>query len=79
VQITIDHNLINGTRGDDENDGSDVVEGDPMFSNPSGGDFHLQSGSPAIDIGSSADAPFDDYDGMPRPQGGGYDIGAFER
>ena len=79
VQITIDHNLINGTRGDDENDGSDVVEDDPMFSNPSGGDFHLQSGSPAIDTGSSADAPFDDYDGMARPQGGGYDIGAFER
>lgn len=77
--LTIDHNLVDGTRGDDENDGSDVVEGDPRFANPSGADFHLQSGSPAIDAGSSADAPYDDFDGSPRPQGGGYDIGAFER
>jgi hypothetical protein len=76
--LTIDHNLVFGTKGDDENDGSDVVEGDPRFVNPSGGDFHLQGGSPAIDAGSSDDAPVDDFDGSPRPQRAGYDIGAFE-
>jgi hypothetical protein len=77
--LTIDHNLIDGNTGDFENDGSNVVTGNPLFVNPSGGDFRLNSSSPAIDSGSSDDAPFDDYDGMSRPQGAGYDIGAFER
>jgi hypothetical protein len=77
--LTIDHNLVDGPKGNDENDGVDVVEGDPMFVSPLGGDFHLRSGSPAIDAGSSDDAPSDDFDGAPRPQGAGYDIGAFER
>jgi hypothetical protein len=77
--LTIDHNLVDGTKGDDENDGTDFVEGAPLFVSAGGGDFHVQAGSPAIDAGSSDDAPNDDFDGMPRPQGGGYDIGAFER
>ena len=77
--LTIDHNLIHGTRGDDELDGTDIVEGDPRFASASGANFHLNDGSPAIDAGSSADAPMDDFDGNPRPQGSGYDIGAFEK
>ena len=35
-------------------------------------------GSFAIDNGTSADAPNTDQRGVPRPQGGGYDIGAVE-
>jgi hypothetical protein len=58
--------------------GSDYVEGLPRFVDPYGADFHLQATSPAIDKGSSIDAPVDDYDGTPRPQGTGYDIGAYE-
>ncbi len=78
--LTVDYNLIDGYRGyDDEIYGSDYLEGDPMFVNPSRADFHLQEGSPAIDNGSSVDAPNDDFDGNPRPQGDGYDIGAYER
>jgi hypothetical protein len=78
--LTVNHNLIDGYRGyDDEIYGSDYLEGDPMFVNPSRADFHLQEGSPAIDNGSSVDAPNDDFDGNPRPQGDGYDIGAYER
>ncbi len=42
------------------------------------GDYHLQSGSPAIDAGTSTGAPATDFDGVARPQGAGYDIGAYE-
>lgn len=77
--LSVDYNLIDGYRGyDDEIYGSDYVEGDPMFENPAGADFHLKGNSPAIDRGSSVDAPDDDFDGNSRPQGAGYDIGAFE-
>ena len=61
--ITADHNLIGV---------------DPKFVNPAGANFHLQSGSPAINSGSSLGAPSSDFDNNPRPQGAGYDIGAFE-
>jgi uncharacterized repeat protein (TIGR01451 family) len=50
----------------------------PMLANPSGYDFRLTSGSPAIDTGMMlADVP-QDYAGLARPQGAGYDLGAFE-
>ena len=49
-----------------------------LFENISTCDFHLVSGSIAIDAGTSEDAPSVDYDGLNRPQGAGYDIGAFE-
>ena len=39
----------------------------------------LRLGSPAIDGMSGSDAPTTDQRGKPRPQGGGYDIGAVER
>jgi hypothetical protein len=77
--VTVDHNLVDGYRGyPGEIYGNNSVVGDPLFANAPGGDFHLQGGSPAIDVGSSIDAPADDYDGRPRPQGAGYDMGAFE-
>ncbi len=49
------------------------------------GDYHLQSGAVAIDAGTTSCAagvtlcvPATDFDGVPRPQGLGYDIGAYE-
>ena len=39
----------------------------------------LEVGSPAIDAVVGSDAPATDQRGFPRPQGGGYDIGAVER
>ena len=38
----------------------------------------MQENSPAIDQGSSSDAPGDDFEGNFRPYGNGYDIGALE-
>jgi hypothetical protein len=63
AQITQDHNLTTDN---------------PLFVNPAGANFHLQSGSPAINSGTSLNAPTTDFDGNSRPQGAGYDIGAYE-
>ena len=58
-----------------------TITADPQFVNyikTGGGDYHLKSTSPAIDKGISTYAPSTDYDGKVRPQGAGYDIGAYE-
>jgi parallel beta-helix repeat protein len=51
---------------------------DPLFVNPASDDFHLRGGSPAIDAGIALAEVINDFDGNTRPQGAGYDIGAFE-
>ncbi len=50
---------------------------DALFVDADGGDYHLAPDSPAIDAGTSSDAPFD-YEDTPRPQGAAPDPGAFE-
>ena len=50
----------------------------PRFVNPAAFDFHVQTGSPAIDAGLTLpDVPCD-FDGNGRPAGSAYDIGAYE-
>jgi Right handed beta helix region len=51
---------------------------DPLFAGAAALNFHLRSNSPLIDLGVALPQVANDYDGTPRPQGRGYDIGAFE-
>jgi predicted outer membrane repeat protein len=51
--------------------------GDPLFVNLGLGDLHLQSNSPCVDAGTSV-ALTVDFDGSARPQGTGFDMGAYE-
>jgi hypothetical protein len=58
------------------------VAANPQFVNyvrSGSGDYHLQSTSPAVNTGVSTNAPTKDLDGIARPQGAGFDIGAYER
>jgi uncharacterized repeat protein (TIGR01451 family) len=56
---------------------SNDYTGNPAFINPTAGDYHLGPTSAAIDKGINAGV-VNDIDGQPRPQGGGYDLGADE-
>jgi hypothetical protein len=47
-----------------------------MFVNSAQQDFHLATGSPAIDFAQTG--PDHDFEGDARPKGAGYDIGADE-
>jgi IPT/TIG domain len=53
------------------------ISSDPLLINQAAGNFRLKPGSPAIDAGIKTPVATD-FDGLPRPQGSGYDIGAFE-
>jgi hypothetical protein len=58
--------------------GSNAIFSNPMLYSVATGDFHLNSTSPAIDAASAAPvAPFD-LDGISRPKGTTFDIGAYE-
>ncbi len=50
----------------------------PLFVDEANGDFHLRTASPAIDTGTDEDVPDVDLDGVARPQGDGFDMGAYE-
>ena len=68
---------------DDAVTGSTIIHLPPLFvdvsdTSPINWDLHLLSSSPCIDSGTSEGAPDYDIYGNPRPQGSGYDIGAYE-
>ncbi len=62
--------------------GTNLVKGNPLFADAENNDFSLQQGSPAIDKGIDSligvVAPVIDFEGIARPQGAGFEIGAFE-
>lgn len=57
---------------------TNTVYADPLYVDRSKHNYHLRTRSPAIDAGSRTNAPSTDFDGNIRPQGAGYDIGAYE-
>ena len=68
--------------------GTGNISLDPLFvlSNPATmstpkitGDYHIQTGSPVVEQGTSLDAPADDIDGDTRPLGAGIDMGSDEK
>ncbi|HEX6969055.1 MAG TPA: choice-of-anchor Q domain-containing protein [Micromonosporaceae bacterium] len=64
--------------GDGSGTQTGVTVVDPQVVDFSGRDFQLAAGSPAIDAGTSTNAPQTDFLGVTRPQGSGVDIGAYE-
>lgn len=56
-----------------------AIDGDPQFFDPVGMDFRLTGGSPCIDTGKDVSVVVTrDLSGITRPQGMGFDLGAFE-
>ncbi|GEM_PF-5642835 len=85
IDPSTDHNVWYNTAGSTVKpswDGPHSSVVNPLFVNPSFdaslADFHLQSSSPAIDAGINVPLVSRDYDGISRPQGLAYDIGAYE-
>lgn len=76
-EITIENNLSWGTSNEGDF-GTNAIRQDPLFVDEQNGNFALKSTSPAIDNGISDGAPEFDIVGTKRPQGKGFDIGAYE-
>ena len=57
---------------------SNSIDQDPQFVNPATGNYDIKGTSPCINTGTSVGAPANDIAGTTRPQGAGYDMGAYE-
>ena len=82
--ITVGNNLTSGDAMHDQGSTppgmtlvANLVSTNPRLVNPPT-DFHLQSISPAINAGQTLPSVTVDFEGTIRPQGAGYDMGAFE-
>ncbi len=73
--ISRSHSINFGLTGSSS---SNNLTANPLFVNAGGKNFHLQSGSPAIDTGLTISGIGTDFDGISRPQGSNFDIGAYE-
>lgn len=79
-QVTASHNLMFNRNGDRSNRyNAPEFEFDPQYIDAANGNYSLQSGSGAIDIGFDASSYTSvDFAGTSRPSAGGWDLGAFE-
>ena len=77
--IATDYSLEGGVTAD-HNLEITMASAATYFVSPLGGlgDYHLKPGNAAVDSGSAANAPTLDLDGVQRPQGLGWDLGAYE-
>lgn len=78
INIYCGSSAINSLVNNNGNVCADNISVDPMFAQPSTGDYHLSQNSGCIDMGTAEFAPPDDIDDERRPQLSGYDIGADE-
>jgi hypothetical protein len=67
------YGLYNATAGD-----VGEIQADPMFADEPGHDFHLNPGSPCIDVGATLSSVPVDYVNNVRPYGTAYDMGVYE-
>jgi hypothetical protein len=77
LEATLWHGNGTDTAGEGTVVSSTNLYGDPAFADPANWDYHLGGGSAAIDAGVDAGVT-EDLDGLSRPQGHGYDLGAYE-
>lgn len=75
---TGDHNLVYGSSSPPVSGVHDLLGVDPLFVDAAAGNYGLTPSSPAVDAGAWRTEVDGDLDGTPRPQGVGWDIGAFE-
>ncbi len=59
-------------------EGEGNIDVNPLFFDIKGGDLRIAPDSPSVDSGTIDGAPDSDYWGVPRPQGDGIDMGAYE-
>lgn len=76
------YNLVYHSKGSalwDSPGPNDLWNVNPLFINPDAGDYTLHPDSPAINAGFNlGDLNPNDFFNIPRPQGEGYDLGAYE-
>jgi hypothetical protein len=77
-EVTGDHNLVFHAGDPDPPGENDVLGEDPMFLDPAADVFLPTGGSPLIDSGMEIVEVDADIEGTARPQGSGWDIGAYE-
>jgi hypothetical protein len=77
--LSVRNMAVLGTLPPEAADSSNLALGPEAFIDAAGHDYELAPGSPAIDAGVALSEVTVDRLGVGRPQGRGYDVGAYER
>jgi hypothetical protein len=80
VNLTVQNMLFLGDSvpAEASSDASNVAVSETAFIDVSSDDYHLVEGASPVDTGITLSQVLVDRDGWPRPEGPGYDIGAYE-